>query len=480
MPFIKSINLTYDAIMWLILVSGQSAESRAEMEKWFPDAFVFVLLAVLISFTGSLAIGAPVSSIVKAFGDGFWNLITFTLQASLVVIGGYVVASSPIATRAIRWLAGIPRSGPSAVAFVAAISCGSSLLNWAFSLIFGALLVKELARRHPHLDYRAASAAAILGVGSVWALGVSSAPAQLMANAASLPPALLQITGVIPFSQTIFLWQSMVMAGVLLTVTIAVAYFSAPRGSHAVTATSLGIDLNIKPVPTQKAERPGEWLECSRGLSLIIVCLGAAFLALTFAEMGFLKAISNLNIYNFLFLMLGLLLHGTPRSFTQSVSEAVPSVSGVLIQFPFYAGVAAILTHAAAPDGATLASAIAGAFTNVGRDLFDPAVAVYSAVLGIFIPSGGGKWLVEAPYVMQAAIDVKAHLGWTVQIYNAAEALPNLINPFWMIPVLGLVSLRPRDVVGFTFLQFLINAPLVLFMTWLFSKTLQYIPPVLP
>ncbi|CAH1657247.1 hypothetical protein CHELA40_60009 [Chelatococcus asaccharovorans] len=81
---------------------------------------------------------------------------------------------------------------------------------------------------------------------------------------------------------------------------------------------------------------------------------------------------------------------------------------------------------------------------------------------------------------MQAAIDVKAHLGWTVQIYNAAEALPNLINPFWMIPVLGLVSLRPRDVVGFTFLQFLINAPLVLFMTWLFSKTLQYIPPVLP
>jgi short-chain fatty acids transporter len=450
------------------------------MERWFPDAFVFVVLAVVLSAFGAILIGAPAQSIPQAFGGGFWDLIPFTLQASLVVVGGYVVASSPLARRVIAWLAGIPRSGPSAVAFIAAVSCFSSLLNWAFSLVFGALLVKEMARRHKSLDYRAGSAAAILGVGSVWALGISSAPAQLQANASSLPPTLLKITGILPYSQSIFLWQSIVMAAVLLTVTITVSYFSTPRGAGATTAADLGIDLSMKVDPDATVDfRPGEWLERSRTLSLIIVTIGAAYLLSVFMHSGFLTGLSNLNIYNFFFLTLGLLLHGTPRRFTRAVSEAVPSVSGILIQFPFYAGVAAILTRAAAPGGATVASVVAHTFTDVaGHDFFAPAVAVYSAILGLFIPSGGGKWLVEAPYIMQAANQVQVHLGWTMQIYNAAEALPNLINPFWMIPVLGLVSLRPRDIVGFTFLQFLVNAPLVILMSWLLARTLEYLPPI--
>jgi hypothetical protein len=142
----------------------------AWMERWFPDSFVFVVLAVILSALGAILIGAPAQSIPQAFGNGFWDLIPFTLQASLVVIGGYVVASSPLASRVISWLAAIPRSGPSAVAFIALVSCISSLFNWAFSLVFGALLVKEMARRHKSLDYRAASAAAILGLGSVWAV----------------------------------------------------------------------------------------------------------------------------------------------------------------------------------------------------------------------------------------------------------------------------------------------------------------------
>ena len=64
------------------------------------------------------------------------------------------------------------------------------------------------------------------------------------------------------------------------------------------------------------------------------------------------------------------------------------------------------------------------------------------------MPSGGGKWLVEAPYVMQSATDVQMNLGWTVQIYNIAEALPNLVNPFFMLPLLAVLRLRARDLVG--------------------------------
>jgi short-chain fatty acids transporter len=107
-------------------------------------------------------------------------------------------------------------------------------------------------------------------------------------------------------------------------------------------------------------------------------------------------------------------------------------------------------------------------------------MGIYSAVLGFFIPSGGGKWIIEAPYVMQAASDLKVHLGWAVQVYNAAEALPNLINPFWMLPLLGVLSLKARDIVGFTFLQLIVHAPLVLFMLWFFAQTLPFVPPVHP
>jgi short-chain fatty acids transporter len=111
---------------------------------------------------------------------------------------------------------------------------------------------------------------------------------------------------------------------------------------------------------------------------------------------------------------------------------------------------------------------------------FPLAVALYSAVLGIFVPSGGGKWIIEAPYVMAAANTWHVHLGWTVQIYNAAEALPNLINPFWMLPLMGILNVRARDLAGFSILQLLVHAPIVFFLCWLFAQTLPYSPPVMP
>ena len=105
-------------------------------------------------------------------------------------------------------------------------------------------------------------------------------------------------------------------------------------------------------------------------------------------------------------------------------------------------------------------------------------MGLYSAILGFFIPSGGGKWIIEAPYVMQAAHDLKVHLGWSVQIYNAAEALPNLINPFFMLPMLGILKLKAKDVIGFTVTQLIFHLPLVLFLLWFLGRTMTYSPPV--
>jgi len=453
-------------------------------ERWFPDAYVFAAIAVVIVALAALAMRAPPQDVAVAFGDGFWSLIPFTMQMVFVVIGGYVVASAPIVARLIETLAAVPRSGRGAVAYVALIAMLASLLNWGFSLVFGGLLVRALGRREDlQMDYRAAGAAAYLGLGASWAMGLSSSAAQLQANPASIPKPLLPISGVIPFTETIFLWQSLALTAILILVSVLIAWWSAPASSKAVPASEYQDKQNptvvLRTLP--QFRRPSEWLEQSPLLTVLIALLALGWLIHEFVSKNAIVAISNLNTYNFIFLMLGLLLHWRPRSFLDAVARAVPSTTGVLIQFPLYGSIAAILTTAKADGGQTVAQALAGWFVQLAStDTYAFVIGIYSAILGFFVPSGGGKWLIEAPYVMQAANDVHYHLGWAVQIYNAAEALPNLINPFWMLPLLGVLGLKARDIVGFTFVQFLVHVPLVLLMLWLFGTTLAYHPPVVP
>ena len=215
------------------------------------------------------------------------------------------------------------------------------------------------------MDYRAAGAAAYLGLGATWALGLSSSAAQLQANLAAIPKPLLQITGVIPFAQTIFLWQSGVMLAVLMTVSTLIAYLSAPSGSRAVTAAMMGVDVETRLAPLPPRERPGEWLEYSPLVTLLLVALGGGWLAQEFASKDPILAISNLNTYNFLLLMLGLLLHWRPKSFLNAATKAVPATSGILMQFPLYGGVTMILTAAAGAGGHTLALRLAQFFASI-------------------------------------------------------------------------------------------------------------------
>lgn len=451
-------------------------------ERWFPDAFVFVALAVVVVAVAVLANGAPVTEVTKSFGDGFWTLIPFTMQMAFVTIGGYVVATSAPMQRLIDRLALIPNSGRAAIGLIAIATMLSSLLSWGLSLIFGGLLTRALARRTDlRMDYRAGGAAAYLGLGATWAMGLSSSSAQLQANPASLPPGLLPITGVIPFSQTIFLWQSMLIAGILIVVSTVIAVASAPGRATAVTAQDMGIDPAREDDALPPRTQPGEWLEHAPLLTVLIGLLAAGGLVQEFARQPWMVAISNLNTYNFLFLMAGLVLHWRPRRFLNALARSVPATAGILIQYPFYAAIAAMMTTAESADGSTLSDVIAHAFVSLNTtETFPLTMGVYSAILGFFIPSGGGKWLLEAPYVMQAANDLQVHLGWAVQIYNASEALPNLINPFWMLPLLGILGLKARDIVGFSFLQLIVHLPLVLFLLWALAFTLPYIPPVMP
>src|SRR5262245_14775475 len=248
-------------------------------ERWFPDAFALALTAVAIVFAASVAAGGSVTQTAQWFGAGFWDLVAFTMQMSMIIITGYAVATAPPVYAVVRKIAELPTNGRNAAAFVALFSMLASLLSWSFSLIFSGLLAREVARRVRGADYRAIGAAAYLGVGSIWALGLSSSAALIMASPASLPRSIADISGVIPLSQTLGLWQSLLMAVVLLIISTGIAYYSAPDGRDARTMQDLGVsDEPPVPADVERPRKPGEWLEYSPLLTVVLGALGVAYL----------------------------------------------------------------------------------------------------------------------------------------------------------------------------------------------------------
>ncbi len=466
-------------------------------ERWIPDAFIFALLATFIVFGAALATTrSSLVQVVDAWGHGFWELIPFTLQMSLIIITGHVLATSQPMGRVIRAIAGWPSTPRGAVALVTFVTLAASWFNWGFSLVFGAVLAREVARRVQGVDYRALAAASVLGLGSIWAQGLSGSAALQMATPGALQPQIRDIVahggvvpgGIVAFSHTIFMWQSLVSVVVETVVVTAVMWLATPAPGEGKTAKDLGIDLgesarhentstrNETPFRAfvlswqpHGATTPGTWLEHSPILTWLVVGLGVTYLARYFAAAGDPLNALNLNILNLAFLLLGFLLHGTPARLMRAVQDATPAVWGVILQFPFYAGIAGIIT------GTHLNERLAAAFVRFSTaETFPPLVAVYSAVLGVFVPSGGSKWVIEAPYVMAAAHTLKVHLGWVVSAYDLGEALANLVQPFWMLPVLGLFKLGARDVMGYTIVVFLALTPVVIVLVTLLGLTLPY------
>jgi short-chain fatty acids transporter len=445
-------------------------------ERWFPDPLIFALLGIVVVFIFGLWLHQSPSKLAIQGGKNFWTLVPFTMQMVMIIIGGYVVASTPLVYRAIRALAGIPKTPRQAVALVALFSMLTSLISWGLSLIFSGLFVRELANRVKGMDYRAAGGAAYLGLGAVWAMGLSSSAAMLMATKSSMPASLFNISGLIPLTQTLFLWQSIATTVILIVLSVLIAWWSTPSPENARTAEYYGIQYEPirSSLQLEEKTKPGEWLEYSPLLTVLVAALLCWYLIDAFrtSPQGPLAAL-ELNTYNLMFITVGLLLHWRPKRFMRAVADCVPATGGVLIQFPFYAVIFGMIV------GTGIADALAKLFASIStHNTYPLLVAIYSATLGVFVPSGGSKWLVEAPYVLQAANLQQVHLGWVVQIYNASEALPNLVNPFWMLPLLGILKLKARDIVGYGVLQLMVHIPVVFFLCWLFARYIPYLPPM--
>lgn len=470
----------------------------ALLERHLPDAFVFALLATAVVFVAGLfSTGGKVAPLLGAWGRGFSSLLAFTLQMAMVIITGHVVASAPAIARLLHRLSSVPRTPRGAVAFVTLLALLSSWLNWGFSLVFSALLARAVATRFSErgepVDYRALAAASFLGLGSIWAQGLSGSAALQMATPGAVPEALAQIvrcghatcdataasglagtgSALLPLSQTIFLWQS--LASVVIEIVIVTWLMTRliPLGKNARSAADLGIDLAARgdaaPSEPGAAPRPGEFLEHRPYLSWIVLALGVGYLAVYFATAARVLEAITLHTVILTLLLIGTALHRTPARLQAAFAGATPAVWGVILQFPFYGGIAGLLS------ATQLNERLADVFVRLSsRATLPPLIAIYSALLGIFVPSGGSKWLIEAPYVLAAAHRLKVHLGWMVAVYDLGEALANLVQPFWMLPTLAILGLKARQVMGFTVLVFLVLLPLVLLLTWSLGLTLSY------
>ena len=371
------------------------------VQRFLPDAFVFCIILTIVVFIAAMPVaGMNPIEVANAWGSGVWGLLAFSMQMALVLVLGSALANAPAIKKLIVKLAGIPKKPAAAVAFVTVISAICCFINWGFGLIIGALLAKEVAKKIKGLDYRLIIAAAYSGF-VIWHSGISgSIPLSMTAlntdgvveNTGSA------VTSIVPTSQTIFSAWNLIM---VVAVVVVVAFVNAKMHPHAKDVVSIDPKLLEEiPVTPEKRSRkdltPAERLENSMILSYIVVLVGAIYLVYYFINAGSILNALSLNIVNLIFLILGIAFHKTPIGYVKAIMESAESAGGIILQFPFYAGIQGMMVTVGA-NGVSLASAISNAFVSISTPRTFPALCYLAAGIVNFslVPSGGGQWAVQ-------------------------------------------------------------------------------------
>ena len=202
-----------------------------------------------------------------------------------------------------------------------------------------------------------------------------------MATKGAIPPKLFEISGLIPLTQTLFIWPTFLTALILILLAIMIAYWSTPSPERAKTAEEFGLKFDTMDMSIEARKKPGEWLEYTPLLTILIVALLGSYLVYVFqnSPTGALAAL-DLNTYNLIFITAGMLLHWRPKRFLRSVTQSVPAVGGVLIQFPFYAVIFGMIA------GTGITKWLANLFVSIStHGTYPLVVAFYSALLGVFV-----------------------------------------------------------------------------------------------
>ena len=415
------------------------------VNRWLPDPFLFAIILTIVVFIASM-IGTQQSPIalVNSWGNssGFWGLLSFSMQMALVLVLGSAMASAKVCKKILGTIASIAKDKKSAILVTTFVSTICCWLNWGFGLIAGALLAKEVARRVKDVDYPLLIASAYSGF-VIWHAGLSgSIPLQMGAEGGT------EILGVVysaPISQTIFHPVNLGMVLVILILMPLINYAMHPDAAHTITVDpALLVEEEEK---TYTINTPAEKIEHSKILWVITLILGFAYIIYYFATKGFNL---DLNIVNMIFMFLGILLHGDLRKYVDAIGDAAGGAAGILLQFPFYAGIMGLMVATNPETGVSLASIIANFFTNISNNITFPMLTFLSAgIINFFVPSGGGQWAVQAPIVMPAATQMGIDYGRSAMAIAWGDQWTNMIQPFWALPALGVAGLSARNIMGY-------------------------------
>lgn len=413
------------------------------VQRYLPDAFLFaIILTLLVFLMGIFMTKNTPLQMVEYWGNGFWDLLAFSMQMALVVTTGYVLANTPLVKKILEKVSVRAKNPIQAIMLVTFIATVASLINYGFGLVVGALIAIEIAKRVPSVDYRLLVASAYSGF-LVWHGGFSGSTPLLIATEGHF---LEEEMGIIPVTETLFSsFNLFIVFALLITLPFLNAYLMKTREKTQIVNPLVDWENNKFENKAEEAatvvETPSDRLENSQIISLLIGLLGFSYIVYHFVVNDFDL---NLNIVNLTMLFLGIILHRTPRRFLNSVNEAVKNVGGIIVQFPFYAGIMGMMVESG------LSEQISIWFVNISTEITYPLFTFVSAgIVNFFIPSGGGQWAVQGPIMIPAGMELGVENAKTAMAVAWGDAWTNMIQPFWALPLLAIAGLKVRDIMGF-------------------------------
>jgi len=419
------------------------------MSRYMPDPFVFaVALSIIVFIAAVFATDLGPVGLVMAWGgnEGFWGLLSFSMQMALVLVFGSAMAEAPICKRVLGSIANMAKTRRSAIIVTTLVSLVCCWLNWGFGLVVGALLAEEVARRVKTVDYRLLIASAYSGF-VVWHVGISGSIPLSMVEGKTFNGVLYQAG----LNESIFHPVNLAIVVAILIILPIVNYAMHPDEEH-----TFHVDASLLAEDTDRVytkNTPAEKLEHSKVLLVLICAAGVVFVVCYFIQQGKANiSVGNsltLNLVNFILLFLGLILHGDLRRYVDAICSAASGAAGILLQFPFYAGIMGMMTTAGS-NGVSLAGVISDFFVSISNPITFPLLTFLSGgLVNMFVPSGGGQWAVQGPIVMRAAAELGVDYGLSVTALAWGDAWTNMIQPFWALPALAIAKLSARDIMGF-------------------------------
>ncbi len=153
----------------------------------------------------------------------------------------------------------------------------------------------------------------------------------------------------------------------------------------------------------------------------------------------------DLNLINFIILFFGIILLGAPIRYVEKLNEGIRTISGIILQYLFYAGIMAIIASSG------LLNTFSEFFVKIAPSHTLPFWGLISSFfINFFAPSGGGHWVIQGPFMIEVAKAIGASVGHTATAVMLGNAWNDLIQPFWILLALALSKLKLKDIMGYT------------------------------